>query len=87
MKTSELEQKYGKKLINKIMKEGFLNGCTIAITNGKDDIPEIDIILAIKEMGGKKIGVFEWDQILQTSTPRRSFVGAWFGRRITYLSK
>ena len=62
MKISELEQKYGKKLINKILKEGYLEGCTVKINEkGTEDIPEEDIIGAMKEIKGEKIGALEWD--------------------------
>ena len=56
----ELEQKYGKKLIDRIFKEGHLEGCTIIIRpDGKDDIPESDILRAIKEINGEKAQ--DWD--------------------------
>lgn len=59
MKQDELEKKYGKKLIRKILKEGYLDGCTVAINkDGSEDIPEIDIVNAIKEMKGE---VTDWD--------------------------
>lgn len=58
----KLEQKYGKKLINKIMKMGYFYGCTITINkDGTEDIPEEDVITAIKEMKKEKIDDFEWD--------------------------
>lgn len=54
MKQEELEKKYGKKLIRKILRECYLEGCTMRINeDGSDDIYEIDIINAIKEMKGK----------------------------------
>lgn len=59
MRKSELEKKYGKKLIKKIVDSGYLDGCTIAINkDGSHDIPEIDIIHAIKEMKGEP---YVWD--------------------------
>jgi hypothetical protein len=61
MKIPELENKYSKELINKILNGPYLKGCTIAIINGKEDIPESDIILAIKQINGEKIGDFDWD--------------------------
>lgn len=49
----ELEKKYGKNLIDKIFKNGYLNGCTMGILeNGEEDIYECDIINAIKQMNG-----------------------------------
>ena len=60
MKQEELEKKYGKKLIRKILKEGYLNGCTVGINkDGSDDIYKWDITKAIKEMKGEP--VVSWD--------------------------
>lgn len=62
MKISELEEKYGKELLSKILKGNYLDGCTVAILeDGTEDIPEIDIVNAIKEINGKTIGSFDWD--------------------------
>ncbi len=62
MKKEKLEEKYGKELISKIINKGCLEGCTIAINkDGTEDIPEIDIIHAIREMKGEKLNDFEWD--------------------------
>ncbi|GBE19298.1 hypothetical protein BMS3Abin17_00018 [archaeon BMS3Abin17] len=62
MKRDELESKYGKELINKIFAEGYLDGCTITINkDGSEDIPEIDIQLAIKGINGGNINDNEWD--------------------------
>ncbi|MEI6731280.1 MAG: hypothetical protein WCK90_01225 [archaeon] len=59
MLKEELEKKYGKKVIAKVFKGHYLDGCTIAIRkDGKDDIPEVDIINALKEMKGLP---FVWD--------------------------
>ncbi len=60
MKIPELEKKYGKKLISKIIKEGYLEGCTIVINKdgSTKDISESDIINAIKEMKGLP---YDWD--------------------------
>lgn len=55
----ELNKKYGKKLIDKIFKEGYLDGCTSGVNDdGTLDIYEIDIINAVKEM--KRIP-YAWD--------------------------
>jgi hypothetical protein len=43
------------------LKGPYLNGCTIAIINGKEDIPESDIKLAIKQINGEKIGDMDLD--------------------------
>ncbi len=62
MNKQELYKKYGKKLMDKIFKEGYLDGCTIAIyPDGTEDIPESDIRLAIKQIKGIPISPFEWD--------------------------
>jgi len=61
MKKEELEKEYGKELINKIFNGGYLAGCTIAIIDGIEDIPESDIRLAIKKMKGEPIHNWEWD--------------------------
>ena len=62
MKKEELDKKYGKKLVDKIIGEGYLDGCTIKINqDGSEDIPEEDIRLALREMNGEKISDFEWD--------------------------
>jgi len=52
MKIPELEKKYGKELIDKILKGYYLDSCTIAIVNGEDDIPESDIRLAVSKIKG-----------------------------------
>ena len=52
-------RKRGKKLIDKIFEEGYLDGCTMGINkDGTLDIYEIDIINAIKEMKGVP---YVWD--------------------------
>lgn len=62
MKKEELYKKYGKKSIDRIEREGYLEGNTIAILeDGTEDIPESDILRAIKEMKGEKIEAWEWD--------------------------
>lgn len=62
MKKEELYKKYGKKLMDKIFNESYLEGCTIMINpDGSEDIPESDIRLAIKQIKGIPISPFEWD--------------------------
>lgn len=61
MKIKELERKYGKKLIDKILQGNYLAGCTIAIINNKEDIPEEDIIRAIRKINGIKQNPCDWD--------------------------
>ena len=59
MKREDLEKKYGKELIDEIFRKGLLNGCTMGINDdGTDNIYEIDILNAIKEMKGE---LFVWD--------------------------
>ena len=59
MKRLELEKKYRKKLVEKILSGNYLNGCTIGVNkDGSTDYYEIDIINAIKEINGL---LFEWD--------------------------
>ena len=59
MRKEELETKYGKELINKILKGDYLDGCTMGINNdGSEDIYEIDIINAIKMIKGEP---YVWD--------------------------
>lgn len=55
MKKEELEEK----LIRKILRGRYLEGCTMRINeDGSDDIYECDIINAIKEMKGE---FYDWD--------------------------
>lgn len=61
MKIKELEKKYGKGLMDKILQGDYLEGCTIAIINNKDDIPEEDIIRAIREINEIKQNPCNWD--------------------------
>ena len=62
MKKKEIIKKYGEKILNEISEAGYLDGITIAIDkNGEVDIPESDIILAIRIYNGKKIHHGDWD--------------------------
>tara|TARA_Y100000310_G_scaffold316691_1_gene368726 strand:+ start:1389 stop:1577 length:189 start_codon:yes stop_codon:yes gene_type:complete len=62
MKKHELEEKYGKELIDKIFTGNYLDGCTVVINDDlSEDIPECDIIRVIREINGEKIGAWEWD--------------------------
>ena len=57
---TELNKKYGKKVVDKIFRGKYLEGCTYSIRpDGKEDFPEIDIIRAIREINGEK--VTDWD--------------------------
>ena len=62
MLEEEIIKKYGKRLWNKIKKSEMIRGITITITkDGKEDFPERDIELAIKDLKGEYIHPFEWD--------------------------
>ena len=62
MRKDKLYTEYGKSLMDKIIKEGYLDGCTVAINpDGTEDIPESDITRAIREIKGKKINQSDWD--------------------------
>lgn len=60
MNIQQLNKKYGKILISKVIEEGYLVGCTVVINKdgSTKDIPEEDIINAIKEMKGLS---YDWD--------------------------
>jgi hypothetical protein len=59
---SEVEEKYGKEIADKIKKNRMLRGITITITkNGEPDIPNIDIELAYKDVMGLPMHPMEWD--------------------------
>jgi hypothetical protein len=55
MRRKEFEKKYGKKIIDKIFNEGYLDGCTIAIIDGEWDVPESDITNAMHEIKGEPV--------------------------------
>ena len=58
----EIIKVYGKKLWNKIKKSAMMRGITVIVReDGKIDIPERDIELAIKEIKGEHISPLEWD--------------------------
>ena len=58
----EVEEKYGKKLADKMKKSKMLCGITMSLRpDGKCDIPEGDIHLAWKDVTGKYIHPLEWD--------------------------
>ncbi len=60
MNIEQLEEKYGKKLISKIIRKCYLNGCTMVINKdgSTKDIPEEDIINALREIQGLP---YDWD--------------------------
>ncbi|MBS3074442.1 hypothetical protein J4447_03230 [Candidatus Pacearchaeota archaeon] len=61
MKIRELHKKYGRNVIDKLLSQGKLNGNTfISDNNGKIiDIPEDDVIRAIREERGEEVS--DWD--------------------------
>ncbi len=62
MKKKELIKKYGKELLDKISEAGHLDGITVSVgKDGEVDIPEEDIIRAIKWYKGEKTSSFDWD--------------------------
>ncbi len=62
MKKKEIIKKYGENILNEISEAGYLDGITISVDkNGDVDIPEGDIILAIRAHNGKRIHHGDWD--------------------------
>ena len=58
----EVVKKYGRKMAEKIKESKCLDGITITLTDdGEEDIPEGDIVLAVRDIRGEKINAFEWD--------------------------
>ena len=58
----EVEEKYGKKIADKMKKSGCLRGITVTKTkDGEINIPECDIKIAYKDVMGYPIGDWEWD--------------------------
>ena len=59
MKRSAAIKEYGKKMFSKMQK--YLEGITIAIIDGEENIPESDLERAYKQVKGKHVNEFEWD--------------------------
>jgi hypothetical protein len=58
----EVEEKYGKKMADKMKKSEFLNGITVRrLPNGEVDIPESDIRNAYNDVTGRGVRWWEWD--------------------------
>jgi len=58
----EVVKKFGVKTAKKMEKSKYLQGITVSINEKEEaDIPERDIILAYKDVKGKKIYEQEWD--------------------------
>lgn len=59
---SEVEDKYGKEMADKMKKSQYLFGITcVKRDDGELDIPESDIELAYKDVTGQKIHPYEVD--------------------------
>ena len=55
MNREELEEKYGKELIDKLFGEGYLSGTAVNVNkDGLEDFLEEDILLAIKKLRDEK---------------------------------
>ena len=62
MKKQEAEKKYGKEMLEKMVKTEYLNNITITMNkDGTTDIPERDYELAYRAVKGKYISSLEWD--------------------------
>ena len=58
----EAEQKYGKEMLEKMRKTGFLDGITVSLLpNGEADVPESDYDRAFRAAQGQKIHPLDWD--------------------------
>ena len=58
----EVEEKYDKKIADKMRQPKYLRGITVELTEeGEVDIPERDIRLAYKDVMNLPIYPFEWD--------------------------
>ena len=61
MKWSEVEEKFGKKIADKMKESDYLKGITVRIKDGEIDIPYSDIFLAYRDVMGDHIDWWEWD--------------------------
>ena len=64
MKPEEAEKKYGKEMLEKMVKTGFLDVITVTLNkDGTTDIPDRDYEIAYKAVkhGKKSIHYYEWD--------------------------
>jgi hypothetical protein len=57
----EVEEKYGKKIADKMKKSQYLNGVTCGMKNGEIDWYDSDLDLAYRDVTGKYIHPEEWD--------------------------
>jgi len=64
MTPKEAEEKYGKLMLEKMIKTGFLDGITVTINkDGTMNVPQKDYDIAYKAVkyGKKSIHPYEWD--------------------------
>lgn len=62
MRWTEATKKYGKELMDAAKDSGWLDGITVTLyDDGEENIPEEDIIRAIRAVKGEKIEWYEWD--------------------------
>lgn len=62
MTPKEAEKFYGKDMLKKMRKTGWLDGITVSLNDkGEIDVPESDYDRAFRAVKKKKIGAFEWD--------------------------
>lgn len=62
MTPKEAEEKYGKEMLEKMEKTGFLSGITVTMNDkGEVDVPEQDYDRAYRAAKGEKIHPLEWD--------------------------
>lgn len=57
----EVEEKYGKKIADRMKRSRMLMGITVTKRNGEWDIPESDIENAYRDVMGKPIPLEGWD--------------------------
>jgi hypothetical protein len=61
MKRSDAIRLYGKKSWAKMLKTGYLDGITVTLTDGEDDIPESDLNRAYRASKVERLHPLDWD--------------------------
>ena len=62
MRESEIVAKYGKDFAEKIFNDTYMQCITITMyPDGETNIPESDVLRAVRHIKGEKISSFEWD--------------------------
>jgi len=62
MNHQDIINKYGWALYEKIIADGYMQGITITIADdGQDNIPESDVLRAVKHIKGEDLSNSEWD--------------------------